>query len=414
MKLTSIFTLALLTSRLFAATPAELAIRQAAGNIQKQPAHYPYYNELAMAYARRARETADRQFYVKAEETVRKSLALAPDNFEGLKVEAFLELERHEFARALESATKLNRTMPDDISVYGYLVDANIELGNYKESIDAAQWMLDLRPANPAGLMRASYLRELHGNLAGALELMQTAYEATAPPETEDRAWILTRTSHIELLTGNLAKAEMYAGNALSTSPDYHYGLAALAQVRLAQGRYQDAVSLLQKRYDGAPNTGNRYALAEAQELAGQHEAARDSFRKFEAQARAESSLADNSNRELIAYYIDRAGEPARALEIARREIARRHDVFTLDSFAWALAGNGDYEEANRQIQAAIAIGVKEPNLLFHAGAIALHLQQNDKAEAYLKDAAARYSREAARLLAARNGESQSAERSIF
>ena len=45
-------------------------------------------------------------------------------------------------------------------------MDANVELGNYKEAMAAAQWMLNLRPGNVDGLIHASYLRELHGNLS--------------------------------------------------------------------------------------------------------------------------------------------------------------------------------------------------------------------------------------------------------
>jgi tetratricopeptide (TPR) repeat protein len=219
------------------------------------------------------------------------------------------------------------------------------------------------------------------------------AYNATPPSGTEDRAWILAQSSHVELLAGDLAKAESYATDALGLFPDYHYGLAALAQVRLAQGRYAEAVILLRKRYEAAPHSESLFALAEAQELAGQHEEAQASFRKFETMP--------GGNRELISYYVDHTGDPAKALAIARREIAQRHDVFTLDSYAWALAANGDYAEANRQIQSALHVGVKDPAVLYHAGFIALHLHQNDQAEAYLKDAAARHSREAASLLAA-------------
>lgn len=378
MKSTLILALAVLAAPAFAATPAEKAIKQAAGDIEKQPSYYSHYNALAMAYARRARETGDAGLYAKAEDAVRKSLAIAPDNFEGMKVETFLQLERHEYAHALEAATKLNQRVPDDVSVYGYLVDANVELGNYKGAVDAAQWMLNLRPGNVDGLLHASYLRELHGNLAGALELMQMAYQAASPEETEDRAWMLAQTSHLELLSGDAAKAEMYATSAFHAFPDYHFALAALARVRLAQGRYDDAVDLLRQRYQAAPHSENLYQLAEAQELAGQQEEAQASFRKFEALSRAESERPDNSNRELVAYYVDHAKDPAKAVEIARREIARRHDVFTLDSYAWALAGTGDYAEANKQIQAALAVGVKDPTVLHHADIIALHLHESD------------------------------------
>jgi tetratricopeptide (TPR) repeat protein len=406
MKPTLLFTLALIAAPSFAATPAETAIQQALGNIQKQPGQYAYYNDLAMAYARRARETSDAGFNAKAEEALRKSFAISPGNFEGLKVETWLQLGRHEFAGALETATKLNKTAPDDLAVYGYLVDANVELGNYKEAIAAAQWMLNLREGNVPGLTRAAYLRELHGNLSGAVELMLTAFNSLPMAETENRAWILSQISHLELLSGELPKAETYATAALAAFPDYPNALTALAQVRGAQSRYTEAVDLLRKRYTAAPNTETLYALAEAQELAGQHQDALASFQEFERQSRVRSTLPENSNRELTLYYIDRAGDPAKAMEIARREIAQRHDVFTVDSYAWTLAAKGDFAEADRQLQPVLAMGVKDPNILFHAGSIALHLQQSDKAETYLKDAAARYSREAANLLAEMHGKS--------
>jgi tetratricopeptide (TPR) repeat protein len=379
MQLTLLLTL-VFAAQSFAATPAETAIKQALTSVEKQPAHYPYYNDLAMAYTRRARETSDVRFYARAEDTLKQSFALAPGNFEGLKAEAAIQLGRHEYGKALETATGLNKMVPDDVAVYGYLVDANIELGNYKDAVRAAQWMLDLRPGNAPGLARAGYLRELHGNLSGALELTKLAYEATPPPESEERARLLAQMAHIELLSGDISQAEADAGNALAVFPDYHCALAALAQVRIAQKRYQDAVELLAKLCNAAPRARNLYWLAEAQALAGRREDAMASFAEFDRQALAESALADNANRELVLYYVDRAGEPAKALEIARREAERRHDIFTLDSYAWALAANGDYRAADAQIEQALAFGVKDPGVLSHAGAIARDFERNGKA----------------------------------
>ena len=366
----------LLASAAFAATPAETAIQKAQAEIAKHPDHAPYYNALAMAYARRARETSDVQFYAQAEETLKRSFAIAPDNYEGLKTQAWLQLGRHEFAKALETATKLNQKTPDDVIVYGYLVDANVELGNYKAAVAAAQWMLDLRAGNIPGLTRAGYLRELHGNLPGALELMQMAFDSTATNETEDRAWLLTQMAHLNVVAGDLAKAEMYANGALSLFPNYHYALGTLAQIRVAQKRYDEAVTLLRTRYAAAPHAENLYALAEALELAGQKEEAAKDFVEFEKKSLAETNITDNSNHELIAYYVDHAHQPAKALEVARRELNRRKDVFTLDCYAWALAASGDYETANAEIQKAVQVGVKDPKILMHAGVIAEHLSQ--------------------------------------
>ncbi|HJT90284.1 MAG TPA: tetratricopeptide repeat protein [Bryobacteraceae bacterium] len=355
-------------------SPAEISIHKAQEQIAQKPDHYPYYNALAMAYARRARETSDVAFYGKAEETLKQSFALAPDNYEGLKVKAWLLLGRHEFALALEAARDLNRRMPDDVTVYGYMVDANVELGNYPDAVAAAQWMLDLRPGNVAGLTRAAYLRELHGDLEGAAGLMQMAYDATPYQESEDRAWILTQMAHLYLNAGDGKRAETYAGGALELFPDYHYALGVLGQLRMAQSRYGDAAALFQKLYAAAPHAENLYALAEALERAGRKEEAAKDFAEFKRLALRESALADNANHELIAYYADYEHNPAAALAVARKELGRRHDVFTLDAYAWALEASGNHASANEAIEKALAVGIRDPKLRHHAEVIAAHL----------------------------------------
>lgn len=355
-------------------SPAEISIRKAQQDIAKKPDHYPYYNGLAMAYARRARETSDVTYYAKAEETLERSFAIAPDNYEGLKVKTWLLLGRHEFGKALVLAKDLNKRMPDDVTVYGYLADANTELGNYKDAVDAIQWMLDLRPANVAGLTRAAYQRELHGDLSGALELMQMAYDATPYQELEDRAWLLTQMAHLQFVDGNPDKAETYARGALDLFPEYHYALGALGQIRAAQGKFDEAVDYFEKRYQAAPHAENLYALAEALERAGHHAEADTAFAVFEQKALAESVQADNANHELIAYYADFAHQPGKALELAERELARRHDVYTMETHAWALATSGKYAAANQEIRQAVALGVKDPKILEHARTIAQHL----------------------------------------
>jgi len=359
-----------------APTPAEISIQKARDQIAKQPNHVSYYSGLAMAYARRARETSDVAYYTKAEETLDGAFEIEPDNFEALKAQAWLLLGRHEFAKALVAATALNKRAPDDITVYGYLADANAELGNYDAAVAAAQWMLNLRPGNVAGLTRAAYLRELHGDLSGAMDLMHMAYDATPFQEAEDRAWLLTQIAHLELLCGELKQAELYANGALGLFPDYHYALGTLAQVRLAQNRNDDALALLQKRYYAAPHAENQFALAEALDRAGRKEDAAKTFAGFEAKALLESNITDNANHELIAYYVDYAHEPSKALQIARQELTRRHDTFTLDAYAWSLAAEGDYTAANTEMKKALAFGIKDPKVLRHASEIAEHLSR--------------------------------------
>src|SRR5579863_4964914 len=82
-----------------ARTPAEIGIQKAQEQIAKQPDYAPNYASLAIAYARRARETSDAGFYAKAEEILDRCFKLDSGNFEALKVRALLLLDRQEFAR---------------------------------------------------------------------------------------------------------------------------------------------------------------------------------------------------------------------------------------------------------------------------------------------------------------------------
>src|SRR5579863_1610355 len=316
-------------------SPAERSIAQASKLIEKNPKDFEAYNALALALSRRARETSDVKFYAQAEETLQKSFEVSPDNFDGQRIHIWLLLGKHEFAAALDAAKKLNQRMPDDVMLYGFLTDANVELGNYKDAETAAQWMLDLKPGNTPGLTRAAYLRELIGDIEGSLELMNMAYQSTPPGELEDGAWIVTQMAHLNLAIGKIDEAEKLSQQALVMFPGYHYALGNLAKVRIQQKRYDEAVELLQQRYQSAPHAENMFDLAQALNLAGQTDEARKAFAEFETKSLLESQKKDNSSRELIFYYADYAREPAKALEVARREFDRRHDVFTLDSYAW-------------------------------------------------------------------------------
>jgi tetratricopeptide (TPR) repeat protein len=369
-------------------SPAERNVAQARKLIGKNPKDFEAYNALALALSRRARETSDVKFYAEAEEALRRSFEISPDNFDGERTHVWLLLGKHEFAAALEAAKKLNKRMPDDVMLYGFLTDANVELGNYKDAEAAAQWMLDLRAGNIPGLTRAAYLRELFGEVDGALDLMEMAYQSTPLAESEDRAWVLTQMAHLNLTIGKSDQAENLLQQALEIFPGYHYALGNLAKVRIQQKRYAEAAALLRQRYQAAPHAENLYELAEALQLAGRDEEAKKAFAEFEKKSLLESYRADNSNHELIFYYADHANEPAKALEVAEREFARRHDVYTLDSYAWALYSNRRFEESRKQIETALAVGIRDAKLFRHAGEIALQCGDRARAQQYLQQSA--------------------------
>jgi tetratricopeptide (TPR) repeat protein len=352
-------------------TPAEQRIAAAERAIAVKPSA-DAYNDLALALARRARETSDPVYYAKAAGAIDSSLKLAPDNFEALKMRTWVWLGQHEYAKALELATVLNKRMPDDVLVYGLLTDAYVELGRYPEAEAACQWMLDLRPGNVPALTRAAYLRELFGDIEGAMQLMTQAYDRTPPSEAEDRAWLLTQLGHLALAANRVDDAERVLEAALVQFPRYHYALAQMAKVRTRQGKHEEAAALLKERHGAAPHPENMYDLARALERAGKPDDARVAFAAFERQANAEAGNWDNANRELTFYYADVVRRPADALRVAALDFRRRQDVFTLDAYAWALFANKRTEEAREVMRRALAVGIKDPEVLGRAAAIGI------------------------------------------
>jgi tetratricopeptide (TPR) repeat protein len=192
---------------------------------------------------------------------------------------------------------------------------------------------------------------------------------------------------HLRLSAGNTDAAEKLLQRALASFPNYAAALGNLAQVRITQKRYAEAAALLQQRYRSVPRAGHLYDLAEALQLAGRNDEAQRAYADFETKSLLESNKKDNSNRELIFYYADHAQQPVKALKVAQQEYAWRHDVYTLDAYAWALHVNGQDTEARKQIEIALAVGIRDATFFRHAAEIALKVEDLEAAERYSEQA---------------------------
>ncbi len=133
-------------------SPAELRIAGAQKVLQKQPNRYQTYNDLALAYIRRARETGDSSYFEQARLAIASSLQIEPKNFEAQQAQVNLLLVQHQYRPALEQARALNQRMPDAVMIWGYIAEAEAALGDYEQAEEAAQWMMNLRPGNVPSL----------------------------------------------------------------------------------------------------------------------------------------------------------------------------------------------------------------------------------------------------------------------
>ncbi len=264
------------------AAPSSVDLRIAAARKKiKATPDVQSYNDLAFALCRKGRDGEDAGAYNDAAAALKRSFELAPGNYEGQKLQAALYLATRQYAKALKLATELNRKVPDDIVDWGLLVDANMALGNYTEAERDAQWILDLRAGSALGFEKAAALREVFGDTTGSIEFYDEANRRTSPNDADQHAWYLTRKADLELDSGSTRLAEEVIDQALLLFPDSQLALATLARIRTAQGQYDEAALLLEKKYDRAKTASNLYAWAEALEKSSHPAQAAALFQQF-------------------------------------------------------------------------------------------------------------------------------------
>jgi tetratricopeptide (TPR) repeat protein len=366
-------------------SPAELRIKGAQKVLEKQPNRYQAYNDLALALVRRARETGDNSYVEQARVAIANSLRIEPKNFEAEQAQVDLLLAEHKYRPALEEARALNHRMPDAVLIWGYMAEAEAALGDYQQAEEAAQWMMNLRPGNLPAYLTGANLRQDWGDIDGAEEYLSKALQQTPPFESEETAWILTRMARLLRESGRAYRAEPLLQKALKIFPDYYLSIEELAEIRLAQHLYPEAVDLLEKRNRNFPSPLSQLLAARAYEKAGRPADAAKMYAEFEREAHTQIALSDNDNMELITYYAEHAQQPLEALRIARLEMENRHDVWALDAYAWALYANGQYAEADQQIAKALAIGTRDAVLYYHAGRIEAALGNKAEASRYMQ-----------------------------
>jgi tetratricopeptide (TPR) repeat protein len=362
-----------------AGTPADLRIRAGESQIRLAPDKPDGYNLLVSAYLQKARETGDYQFNSKAEEALKKSFAVAPDNYDGIKLRAKLLLIYHRFGDALAEARRAQSQRPEDHDVYGALTDAYVELGDYEQAVNAAQTMVDLRP-DAASYSRVAYLRSLHGDIEGAIEAMEVAVKAADPRDSEGLAWYRVHLGDELMNAGRSAEGEREYDHALAIFPGHELALAAKARARAAAGNYEVAIEL----YHDHKSHDRLLALGEIYKKLGRDEDARKSFEEFEAAERV-AAAEENDMSHLARFWADHGVNLEDAVDVMRRERERRADVFTCDALAWALFRSGRVEEARVAINDALRLGSRDARINFHAGMIYNALGDRRRAAKHLR-----------------------------
>ncbi|MBT8494963.1 MAG: tetratricopeptide repeat protein [Deltaproteobacteria bacterium] len=186
----------------------------------------PDPSALAQAPERAARPAAARPVAVAsrggADEIARLAQAFRSDRF-------------REVAR---EAHELSLAHPDEPAIHLLLGDARAQLGHYRWAADAYQAALDLSP-DARSYSRGARMRWLHGDIEGALELMEDALQSTSSSDTA--AGLFAELGTMLLAAGRLDAADRAAKRAFELNPSSPAALELIARLSEAVGDWSSA-----------------------------------------------------------------------------------------------------------------------------------------------------------------------------
>lgn len=343
--------------------PEVAQVSAAQEEVRKLPDRADGWATLASAWARCARAAQRPALMSRAEDAARRALALSPAQAQARAVLGLCLRERHRFGELKALAQEMTRAQPRDPQAWGLLGDAALELGELEEAERAYQEMIDLYP-NLASYSRVAWLRWLHGDEEGAVEMWELALASASRSDPEPMAFCLSELGHLEWARGDLGAALRRYEAALAVMPAHAPSLFGKGRALLAQGQPAAAVEALQRSFDQRHQEQTWIWLSLAARAADQPALADEIERRL-----AQASELDDP-RSLSLYLSTRRLQPARAVALARADAKERGDLFTQDALAFALFRDGQRDEALQRSRLAVQTSPPDPCLLGRAGLI--------------------------------------------
>jgi tetratricopeptide (TPR) repeat protein len=338
--------------------------------IASNPNDIDAYTVMAQIFMQEARITGRHHDYIpQATLLLDEALRRGPGDFSAQATKGSLLMTLHQFSGAKAIIERAVAENPYSAFAFGVLCDAHVELGEYGEAVKACDSMLAIRP-DLRSYARASYIREIHGDRAGAVAAMKMAADAGAFG-FEDRAWALYNLGNLFLNQGKLDTAAYIYNGILEERPNYAFAMSGLAMTKRARGDNAGAIELLVKASQLSPEHLFVEQLSDIYLAMGARDAAHTIEMKALDAFRAHEKGGWNIDREYALYCANHDIDLPEALQRAKRELDRRPDnIDAEDTYAWALYKNGRAADAIPYVEKAMRLGSANAILHYHAGMI--------------------------------------------
>ena len=349
-------------------------------------------NHLAASYLALQRERGRVEYAHKAEAAARRSLAIrTAGNYEALRLLASSLLSQHRFEEALETAKQAAALTGAGNRL---LAQVHLDLGNYDRAAEALGALtpdsVSLPRRDLNARMLTAQLLMARGYNEQAFDLLQAARKvADASPSMphENVGWYRTMVCHHLVDHGKLEAGEQACQAALEVFPQDYRAMTGLAEVAAYREDHEGVIDWAGRALAASPeNPEALRLLIDAHRAQDQPQRAAAYADRLEQLYRADPRL---YGRHWSLYLADEGQRLDEALQIARKDLMRRHDSGAYDALAWVLYQQGRYDGAEAAMQKALAEGARDAGFFHHAGMIARAQDRPDEATAWFGKAQA-------------------------
>ncbi|MEO1450679.1 MAG: tetratricopeptide repeat protein, partial [Bacteroidota bacterium] len=312
-------------------TPEEQAQRQQTYKLLRQkmlanPEDFRPRLQMAQLCMLEARATGEHGHYYPASLKVLDEILSsdAPQDvvFGATSLKASVLLSLHQFPAAKKLARQAIALNNHNALTYGALVDAHVELGEYDQAVEMADKMMSIRP-DIRSYSRVSYLRELHGDLTGAIEAMKMAVNA-GYPGYEETAWARLTLGELYEKKGDLKMAREHYERILQNRPQYPFAIAALAKLDEQENDIAKAEARLKEAINIIPEVSFYVDLAALYQHTGRQAEADHLVSEILTMLADDEANGHIMGMEYARVYLDLIGDPEQALMFAQKEYEAR------------------------------------------------------------------------------------------
>lgn len=345
--------------------PTEELIAFWSERIERQPGDYISRTELGNVLLTAARENADLDLYA---ESGAAFTAALDDNADWAPARlglASVQLAEHRFVDALAGIQAV-RQSDDSLGAVALEIDARLGVGDIDGAAALAEQLVVAERSAPT-VSRLARVRSQQGRNLDAAEAARLAVELSegSAVRPASRAFYLFQLGHFRFANGETDAAIAAYQDALrladhpGATEALPFALASVGRLDEAADRYAELVAA------GAPADVHGLYADVLRALDRADEAA---THEFIAEGLAVEDV-PAERRHLAGFLTPR--DPERAVQLAELDLAQRQDAGAHDTIAWALHAAGRSAEAQPHIEAALANGLRDARVLYHAAAIA-------------------------------------------